>query len=102
MARRNTPIAEFPKLWQRHEALYRGIFIKALRQLEVTDEKRKDEDALSEVLCPVFKGLCFFDKDKPPTPQSQIPISPVSDSELKGGQKCSLATLLCHHLSSTS
>lgn len=95
MARRNVPIAEFSMLWQRHETLYRGIFIEALNQLNVTDGQRKYEDDISEALCPVLRKICFLDKNKPAIPQWERPISPGSFAELKGGKSSKRPDFTC-------
>lgn len=86
MARKTRTIGGFGQLWQRHENLYRTIFCNALAQLMITDEQRKDEDAISEALCPILRQACFNHKDKPMPPEWEGPIAPVSNEELKGGK----------------
>jgi len=100
MARRNTFIAEFPQLWQRHEALYSDIFVKALRQMEVTEGQCKDENAISEALCPVLRKVCCKHRDKPSLPQWERPISPVSIDDLKGGKKAKRPDFTCSLINS--
>jgi hypothetical protein len=86
VARKTRTIGDFAQLWQRHEALYQTIFCDALAQLSITDEQRKDEDAISEALCPILRQVCFNHTDKPKTPEWERPISPVNGEELKGGK----------------
>lgn len=86
MARKTRILGRFPQLWERHENLYQTIFCDALAQLIITDEQRKDEDAISEALCPILQQVCFTHKDKPMPPGWEGPISPVSNEELKGGK----------------
>ena len=86
MARKTSTIATFDQLWHRHETLYRTIFIEALKLLEITDEQRKNEDAISEALCPSLQLVCFFHKSKPALPQWERPLCPVTNTDLKGGK----------------
>lgn len=86
MARKTRTIGGFAQLWQRHEALYQIIFCDALAQLSITDEQRKDEDAISEALCPILLQVCFNHSDKPKRPEWEPPIAPVNRKELKGGK----------------
>jgi hypothetical protein len=86
MARRNTSLGDFSQLWKRHENLYFGIFTDALRRLEINDNQRRDEDAISEALCPILRQICFEHPNKPALPQWEGPIQPASNNELKGGK----------------
>lgn len=86
MARKARKIAGFGQLWQRHENLYQALFCDALAQLTITEEQRKDEDAISEALCPILRQVCFNHKDKPMPPEWEGPIAPVNKEELKGGK----------------
>jgi len=89
MARRSLP--SFLKLWKRHEKLYLGIFSTALVQLAEKKCLTTDEDTISEQLCPVLSEVCFMEGKKRNveirTPDWEKPIQPVTDIELKGGNK---------------
>ena len=95
MARRSTPIGSFKQLWQRHEDLYFNIFVDALNLLQITEKQRKDEDAISEGLCPVLQQVCFDHPQKPQTPDWEKPIKPVSEDELKGGKVRKRPDFIC-------
>lgn len=95
MARKKATIADFSKLWERHEALYRGVFIAALNELSVTEEQCKHEDDISEALCPVLRNICFLDKNNPLLPQWERPIAPVSGDALKGGKNATRPDFTC-------
>ncbi len=84
MGRRNTNIGEFNKLWQRHERLYHRIFIEALKKLKTTVEQRKNENTISEALCPILTRVCFTHPNKPPIPKWEMTKAPVSNAEIKG------------------
>lgn len=86
MARKTRILGGFAQLWKRHENLYHTIFCDALAQLSITDEQCKNEDAISEALCPILRQVCFKHTDKPKTPEWERPISPVNGAELKGGK----------------
>lgn len=86
MARKVLKIGSFAQLWQRHEDLYQTLFSDALGMLNITDEQRKDEDAISEALCPILRQTCFNHKDKPKTPEWERPVAPAINKELKGGK----------------
>ena len=88
MARRLRSIASFSTLWQRHEALYASIFIDALNVLQINDEQREDEDAISELLCINLKKSCYKFKEKSPlVPAWERPVAPSDETEIKGGKK---------------
>jgi hypothetical protein len=93
MARRNTPIAEFPQLWQRHEKIYHGIFVEALNQLELTEEQRNDENQISDALNPILRQVCCKHRDKPALPQWERPI--VSYGALNGGKSSKRPDFTC-------
>jgi len=86
VARKTRKIGGFAQLWQRHENLYHSICCNALAQLIITDDQRKDEDAISEALCPILLQVCFSHPDKPKPPEWELPIAPVSSVDLKGGK----------------
>lgn len=100
MARRKATIGDFSSLWRRHEDLYLGIFIEALNQLKITDEQRKDENAISEAFNPVLRQVCCKHRDKPYLPQWERPISPVLTDELKGGKIAKCPDFTCSLINS--
>jgi hypothetical protein len=77
-------------LWQRHETLYVGVFITALRRLSENGCDATDEDDISEQLCPLLTDICFEEGRKCNreigTPDWDKPIQPVNKNELKGGK----------------
>lgn len=89
MARRAIP--SFLKLWERHETLYLDMFSTALFQLAKKKCLITDEDIISEQLCPILTQTCFTEGKKRNaeirTPDWEKPIQPVTDIELKGGNK---------------
>ena len=86
MARKAGTVKPFIALWQCHENLYYSIFYKALKRLNINDVQRKDEDAISEALCPVLTEVCFEHAEDVSTPDWEKPIQPVKKEELKGGK----------------
>jgi len=88
MARRSLP--EFAILWQRHESLYLMVFSTALLELAGKEKISGDEDAISEMLCPILNSVCFniahSRNIEIRTPCWEPPILPVSNDELKGGK----------------
>ena len=86
MARRSGTVETFIALWQRHENLYYSIFYEALILLVINEEQRKDEDAISEVLCPILNTVCFEHERDITPPVWESPIQPVINEELKGGK----------------
>lgn len=88
MARYTVP--SFSYLWQKHEALYIGIFIIALQRLSDDKYDTTSEDGISERLCPILNTVCFEESQKYNceirTPDWEKPIQPITDSELKGGK----------------
>lgn len=99
MTRKRT-IGCFTQLWQRHESLYRSIFVDALNLLEVTDEQRKDEDAISEALCLKLLNVCRLNKSKPMPPQWEGAISPATVGEFKGGKSRNRPDFTCNLVNS--
>ncbi len=89
MARRSLPI--FTVLWQRHEALYCEVFLDSLQRLARKKIVSGDEDAISEMLCPILREICFElgqTRDiEISEPNWEGPIQPVLDCELTGGKK---------------
>ncbi len=86
MARRIGTVKTFIALWQCHETFYYSIFYEALNRLEINEEQRKSEDAISEALCPILKDICFNHTQDVRTPDWEKPIQPVINEELKGGK----------------
>lgn len=89
MARRRIPSPS--RLWERHEALYVGIFVRALGRLSVNMGDWSSEDDISEQLCPLLTEVCFEESGKHGdreirTPDWEKPIQPVSKNELKGAK----------------
>lgn len=81
------PLPSFTVLWQRHEELYCGIFLTALQELSNKNlTGNESETNISEKLCPILNKVCFdLGKSKNieiPTPDSELPISPVVKNEL--------------------
>ena len=97
MARRLLP--PFERLWQRHETLYQEVFASALERLAAKDSLSGDEDALSEMLCPILSSVCseiYKSRNVDiSTPYWEPPIQPVSDDELKGGKKRNRPDFTC-------
>lgn len=86
MARRIGTVKDFVALWQCHENLYYYIFCEALNRLKISKEQSKNEDAISEALCPILKDVCFNHTQDVRTPDWEKPIQPVINEELKGGK----------------
>ena len=77
MARKIGTIKSFLLLWVKHEKLYCSIFYEALQQLEINEDQRNNEDAISEVLCPVLREVCFKDERDVRTPEWEAPNQPA-------------------------
>ena len=86
MARKIGAIKTSFTLWQSHENLYCSIFYEALNQLKINDKQRKDEDTISEALCPILNTICFERERDIAPPVWESPIQPVRYEELKGGK----------------
>lgn len=88
MARRR--LSSFETLWRRHILLYSEVFSAALQGLSESASISGDEDAISEILCPILNRVCFnFGKSRNQelqTPYWEAPIQPVTGDELKGGK----------------
>lgn len=90
MARHGIP--PFSILWQKHETLYVGIFIVALRRLSEDGTDATAEDDISEQLCPLLTDICFEENRRNSNreirvPDRDKPLQPVNKNELKGGKK---------------
>ena len=83
-------VPSFSALWQRHETLYVGVFITALRRLSENGCNATHEDDISEQLCPLLTEVCFDEGGKCNseirTPDWDKPLQPVNQNELKGGK----------------
>jgi len=86
MARKTGAIKTFASLWRNHENLYCSIFYNALEQLIISDKQRKDEDAISEAVCPILAKICFEHEQDVRIPKWEQPIQPVENKDLKGGK----------------
>lgn len=86
MARKIGTIKSFLLLWMAHEKLYFSIFYEALQQLKINEKQRKNEDAISEAICPILREVCFNHEYDVRTPDWEKPIQPVENEELKGGK----------------
>lgn len=88
MSRRKFPA--FSSLWQRHQELYVGIFVKALQRLSRDNGDTSHENVVSERLCPFLNDVCFEENQhnncEIPNPCWEGPIQPMDKSELKGGK----------------
>lgn len=88
MARRR--LYPFETLWRRHILLYSEVFSEALEELSESASISGNEDAISEILCPILNRVCFnFGKSRNQelqTPYWETPIQPVTGDELKGGK----------------
>ncbi|MDD3268559.1 MAG: hypothetical protein PHX14_04500 [Syntrophomonadaceae bacterium] len=88
MARHGIP--SFVYLWQKHEALYVGIFIIALQRLSDSIFDVSNEDKISERLRIILNEVCFEESQKKnceiSTPDWEKPNQPATSSELKGGK----------------
>lgn len=100
MARKIGTIKPSPLLWMEHEKLYCSIFYEALQQLEINEEQCKNEDAISEALCPVLREVCFRHERDVKTPDWEKPNQPVSTNELKGGKTRKRPDFTCNFLNS--
>lgn len=100
MARHPTSIGGFHKLWERHEKLYHSIFFDALNLLKISDKQRKNEDDISEALCPVLRRVCFGHPAKPSIPKWELPIAPTTDNELIGGKNRKRPDFTCSLINS--
>lgn len=95
MARRIGTVKDFVALWQCHETLYYSIFYEALNQLEISEEQSKNEDAISEALCPILKDVCFDHTQEVRTPDWEKPIQPVINEDLKNGKAQKIPDFTC-------
>ena len=88
MARRR--LSSFETLWSRHVLVYSEIFCVALRKLSELTSLSGDEDAISEILCPILNQVCFnlgkSRNQELQTPYWETPIQPVTGDDLKGGK----------------
>jgi len=100
MARKIGAIKSFLSLWMKHEKLYSSVFCEALQQLEINEEQRKNEDAISESLCPVLREVCFRHERDVGTPRWENPNQPVNSAELKGGKMGRRPDFTCFLLNS--
>lgn len=100
MARKTGTIKTFASLWKDHEKLYYSIFHNALEKLTISDKQRKDEDAISEALCPVLRKICFEHKQDVRLPAWEKPIQPVTNGDLKGGKVRKRPDFSCSFLNS--
>ena len=100
MARKIGTIKSFLLLWMKHEKLYCSIFYEALQQLEINEDQRNNEDAISEALCPVLREVCFKDERDIKTPDWEKPIQPATTDELKGGKINKRPDFTCNFLNS--
>ena len=98
MARKLGTIKTFGDLWIAHEKLYCSIFWEALAQLEITDEERKDEDAISEAICPILNNICFACENDIMPPIWEQPNQPRIKAELKGGKIRKRPDFTCNFL----
>lgn len=57
MARKSPP--SFETLWSRHEALYCGVFLEALKRLSGLAGIKGNEDGISQEMVPVLVNVCF-------------------------------------------
>jgi len=101
MARRVGAVKTFIALWQCHEKLYYSIFYEALKRLEIDDDRRKNEDAISEALCPVLYDVCFEHSQDVIIPDWEKPIQPVLKEELKGGKVRKRPDFSCNLINSS-
>lgn len=99
MTRKFSSIPRGTDLWERHEELYRAVFNKALTCLAQIDYEWKNEDQISERLCPILTEVCFEigkeHNQEVPTPDWQKPIPPIKEDELKGGKKNKIPDFTC-------
>lgn len=86
MARKRGGLGNFEVLWARHESLYCSVFLEALGELDITGKQRKDEDAISEALCPVLRRVCFRREGEIRLPEWERPIAPEHEDSLQGGK----------------
>ncbi|MBL0699834.1 MAG: hypothetical protein JJV92_03000 [Desulfosarcina sp.] len=100
MARKIGTIKSFLFLWMKHEKRYCSIFYEALQQLEINEDQRNNEDAISEALCPVLREVCFKDEREIKTPDWEKPIQPAITDELKGGKINKRPDFTCNFLNS--
>ena len=100
MARKTGAVKSFIVLWERHEKLYYSIFYEALKRLEINDVQRKDEDAISEALCPVLNDVCFEHSQDVRVPDWEKPIQPALKEELKGGKTRKRPDFSCNFVNS--
>jgi hypothetical protein len=88
MARRQ--LSPFGMLWKRHIFLYSEVFAEALQELSNSASISGDEDAISEMLCPILNRVCFnLGKSRNQelrVPYWETPIQPVTKEELRGGK----------------
>ena len=88
MARCQLP--PFETLWERHTLLYSEVFAAALQELSESSSVSGDEDAISEMICPILSRVCFnFGNSRNfeiRTPSWEAPFQPVTEDELKGGK----------------
>jgi len=100
MARKIGTIKSFLLLWVKHEKLYCSIFYEALQQLEINEDQRNNENAISEALCPVLRDICFKHERDVRTPKWEAPNQPANRDELKGGKIRMTPDFTCNFLNS--
>lgn len=74
------------KLWEKHEKLYKSIFIASLKSLAKKGCSKGMENSISEQMCPIIQKECFkrhqMHHMEIAKPIWEGPISPVTDEDL--------------------
>jgi hypothetical protein len=82
MARKRNGILNSAKLWQKYVNNYLDVFIKALNVLIITDDQRKEENMISQLLHPILRSICQKYHNGLPTPVWEVPHQSMTDEEL--------------------
>jgi hypothetical protein len=94
-------LPSFTVLWQRHEELYCGIFLAALKKLS-NKKLTGNENSISLALYPILNEICFtLGKSKNieiSTPNPECPISPLIEHEIDDESIGKCPDFTCNHL----
>jgi hypothetical protein len=82
MARKDKSLPNSIKIWTEFVAIYVEVFSDALNILQITDDIKSDENAITIALCPKLRMICFAHNKSPNTPNRDPRISPVIDDEI--------------------
>jgi hypothetical protein len=82
MARKRNGILNGADLWQKYVDNYLDVFIRALDKLDITEDQRKKENMISQILHPILQNICQKYHNDLPTPIWEAPHQSMSNEEL--------------------